>query len=320
MSQESNWIKLVTWLSPKIGFPIGFPQFQWISIGIAIGCSSHGMAWHGPGMAMFPICSPWPNHQHRGAVTMQLSAPWPLQAILGRSLRWTLRTNGVVIGGNRCEVVRVIASYCELLRQDISNNVVFLNNIKHELLRLMNNYVFLVIVVWWCFPCSWTKFNVGLGVWLMSAGKPIGTRSAGRWIVGWVKPSSAGIWFGNSCYLELDSIHEAILCFLPSLSTKLCILFIGSVNVPTLPCSHGNLDIQQSQSDLQDSWRQCASSADCFVTILCPSRHSNHLDWEWMCDVCAHFRPQMSIIVQCCCLHAMHPDDVYPCVSMHTSI
>ena len=207
-----------------------------------------------------PICSPAPNHhQHRVTEVLLLCS----SALLGRS-----RPRGFI--GGRCEVGGnwgITANSSELLRQDMST-------------------CFLVIVVWCCFPCSWTKFNVGLGVWLMSAGKPIGTRSAGRWIVGWVKPSSAGICFGNSCYLELDSIHQAILCFMPSLSTKLCILFIGSVNVPTLPCSHGNLDIQQSQSDLQDSWRQCASSADCFVTILCPSEHFNHLDWEWMCDVC----------------------------------
>ena len=38
----------------------------------------------------------------------------------------------------------------------------------------------------------------------------------------------------------------------------------------------------------------------------------------WMCDVCVcvHLRAQMSIIVQCCCLHAMRPDDVY-CIPMH---
>ena len=97
---------------------------------------------------------------------------------------------------------------------------------------------------------------------------------------GVVKPLSAGICFGNNCCLTFDSIYEAILCFMPSLSTNLRILCIGSVNVPTLLSSHGNLDIQQSQSDLQDSWRQCASSADCFVTILCPSEHVNHLDVE----------------------------------------
>ena len=214
-------------------------------------------------MAMFPYV---PQHQIITSTESPRCCYYAAQRSLAAPGPGVLSVDdakSVVIG----ESLRTPPSYCELLRQDMST-------------------CFLVIVVWCCFPCSWTKFNVGLGVWLMSAGKPIGTRSAGRWIVGWVKPSSAGICFGNSCYLELDSIHQAILCFMPSLSTKLCILFIGSVNVPTLPCSHGNLDIQQSQSDLQDSWRQCASSADCFVTILCPSEHFNHLDWEWMCDVC----------------------------------
>ena len=96
---------------------------------------------------------------------------------------------------------------------------------------------------------------------------------------------------GGHTHRAMGRFHEAILCFMPSLSTKLCTIIllielIGSVNVPTLPCSHGNVDIQQSQIDCQDSWRQCASSADCFVTILCPSEHVNHLDVEWMDGMC----------------------------------
>lgn len=73
------------------------------------------MAWHGIKWLcshMFPIQIIAPSH--RGAVTMQLSAPWPLQAQGIQGHRWTLRTRWSL--GNHCELVRVIASYCELLR------------------------------------------------------------------------------------------------------------------------------------------------------------------------------------------------------------
>ena len=252
-------------------------------------------------MAMFPYV-PHSNHSTESprccyyAAQRSLAAPGP-----GYPGSPVDAANSVVIG----ESLRTRPSYCELLRQDMST-------------------CFLVIVVWCCFPCSWTKFNVGLGVWLMSAGKPIGTRSAGRWVVGWVKPSSAGICFGNSCYLELDSIHEAILCFMPSLSTNLIQVMYTLYWV--CQCPHVALLPWQLGYTTVPKWFARQLEAMCFKCRL----FRYHLVSKWafqslgsrmnvyecvMC-VCVHLRAQMSIIVQCCCLHAMRPDDVY-CIPMH---